>query len=87
MRYAYEVYSNYNANNIYDFFDGRGAKQKAIKYAKEHREYITWVDRVEYDNNGDPTGEYETVWSCDEEEGWDDHLDEMEAKYGVCQQK
>ncbi len=67
MTYAYQVHSDCNENNIFNEFCGKGAKQAAIKYAKDNIDQMTWVDRVEYDNNDELTGDYETVWSYDED--------------------
>ena len=67
MSYAYYVHSDVNENNVFCDFYGSGSKQKAIKYAKENIDQQTWVDRVEIDNNGELTGEYETIWAYDEE--------------------
>jgi len=68
MRYAYYVHSDVNENNVFSDFYGRGAKQAAIAYAKRYADQETWVDRVEIDENDELTGDYETVWSYDDED-------------------
>lgn len=61
----YEVHSDMNENNVFACFNGKGAKQKAIAYAKRNSSEKTWVDRVEYVNGNYQN--YECVWNSEEE--------------------
>ena len=45
----YVVHSDSNENNVLCEFTGRGAKQQAIKYAKDWQANDIWVDRCEVD--------------------------------------
>lgn len=62
----YEVHSDCDENNIRECFEGKGAKQAAVAYAKRNKEEMTWVDRVTEYEDGDY--EYECIWSYDVEE-------------------
>lgn len=63
----YDVHSDCNENNIFESFMGRGAKQKAIAYAKRNKDEMTYVDRAVHYIDCDEW-EYECVWSYSWEE-------------------
>jgi len=64
----YEVHSDENENNIFESFDGKGAKQKAIAYAKRNREELTWVDKVYYNTKTEEYDYADCVWCYSWEE-------------------
>jgi len=67
-RIFYDVHSDVDENNLYASFDGKGSKQRAIAYAKEHKVDETWVEKVIFD---DVLEEYEyldSVWAYTDEE-------------------
>lgn len=64
---SYIVHSDSNENNVLCEFNGRGAKQQAIKYAKSWETNDVWIDRVivNIDTNEEDT---DMVWCSWEEE-------------------
>lgn len=63
----YDVHSEMDENNVFESFYGKGAKQKAIAYAKRNKDEMTYVDRVVHYISSD-NWEYECVWAYDWEE-------------------
>lgn len=67
-RIIYEVHSDENENNLFATFYGKGAKQAAIRYAKDNKDEKTWVDKVQYDTCTEDYQYLGGVWNYSEEE-------------------
>lgn len=60
-RIYYDVHSDTDENNTFMSFTGKGAKQKALAYAKAHAADETYIDRAIYYPDCDEW-EYECIW-------------------------
>lgn len=61
----YEVHSDADENNLFCSFEGKDARQNALSYAKDHKDELTWVDKVIYNEDYEYVG---AIWNYYDEE-------------------